>query len=276
MISFMNSMHVAGIALLLLVGTPQAADLESLLKAARSHHAAKLAKIDDMVLEYTGTFSAPGEEGAGVVSVLTRKGEKWRMDATISMDGGSAPAKGNLKRSAQSMETIVLFDGVDAWTSTMGMKMKLPKDKVMEQMSFTEYWKEPPEGSTVLGEETVNGRACYLVEYPKNEFVQKPIKLWIDKEHFVSVQSETDMGGKLLRTVFGDFRAINGDYVIPHKAEVFSDGVKTVDVTVTKVEVNKGAADDLFDASKLSGSAMDMDFEKLLKQAEEMQKKHGQ
>ena len=276
MIAFMKYANFAGIIVLLLVTSALATDIESLLGAARSHHAAKLAKIDDMVLEYTGTFSAPGEESAGVVSKLTRKGEKWRMDATISMDDGSAPAKGNPKRGAMSMETVVLFDGVDAWTSTMGMKMKMPKDKVMEQMSFTEYWKEPPEGSTVLGEEAVNGRACYVVEYPKNEFVQKPIKLWIDKEHFVSVQSETDMSGKLLRTVFGDFRAINGDYVIPHKAEVFSDGAKTMNVTVTKAEVNKGVSDDLFDANKLSGSAMDMDLEKLMKQAEEMQKKHGQ
>ena len=263
-------------ATLLIANCVCAAELESLLKAARAHHESKLAKISDMVLEYTGTFMARGGEGSAVTSTLTRKGEKWRMDAEMSMSGGNTTVNGKpMPGGAQKMETVVLFDGMDVWTSTMGMKMKMPKDKVMEQLSFTEYWKEPPEGSTVLGEETVNGRACYIVEYPKNEFVDKPVKLWIDKEHYVSVKSEANMSGKLLVTMFSDFRAIDGDYVIPHKAEVFSDSAKTMDVAVTKVEVNKGVSDDIFDASKLSGNAMDVNLEQLMKQAEEMQKQYG-
>jgi outer membrane lipoprotein-sorting protein len=269
-------MRLLFLAFLLIAGNIQAADLESVLKAARAHHESKLAKIDDMVLQYTGTFTSPGGEGAGMTSTLTRKGEKWRMDATMSTSGSNTTVNGKpMPGGAQNLETVVLFDGKDVWTSTMGMKIKLPKDKAMEQLSFTEYWKEPPAGSTVLGEETVYGRACYVVEYPKNEFVTEPVKLWIDKEHFVSIQSVTAASGKTMRTAFSDLKAIDGDYVIPHKAEVFSDGTKTMDVVVTKVEVNKGVADGLFDASQLQGSAMDMDLEKMMKQAEEMQKKYG-
>jgi hypothetical protein len=114
------------------------------------------------------------------------------------------------------------------------------KTQAMEQISFTQYWNEPPTGSTVLGEETVNGRACYVVEHPKNEFIEHPAKMWIDKEYFVNVQSEAYASGKLIKSVFGDFKAIEGDYVIPHTATVTSDGVKTFDMVITKVEVNKG------------------------------------
>ncbi len=270
-------MRSALVGLLLVANSLWAADLESLLTAARAHHGTKLASLQDLVLEYTGTFQAPGGEGSGIKSTLTRKGEKWRMDGSISVGGGQTTVNGKQMPSGmQDMETVVIFDGKDTWSTVMGMKMKLPKDKAMEQMSFAEYWKEPPEGSTLLADETVSGRSCYVVQYPTSELIKEPVKYWIDKEHFVTVRSEATLSGKLLRTDFSEFKAIHGDYVIPHKAQVTSDGKKTMDVVVTRAEVNTGVSDDLFDASKLPGSAMDMDLEKLMKQAEEMQKKYEQ
>lgn len=253
-----------------------ATDLETLLTEARAYHTGKLDKINDMTLEYTGTVSDPRGEAANILSTLTRKGELWRMDAEIGMGGGELTVNGQKQSTDNmSMETTVLYDGKDVWTSVMGMKMKTPKDQAMEKMSFTQYWDEPPTGSTVLGEETVNGRNCYIVEHPKSEFVEHPVKMWIDKEYFVNVQSETYASGKLMKTVFSDFKPIEGDYVIPYKSEVFSDGAKMVDVTITKVEVNKGVDDGLFDAAKLDGGSMDLDLQKLMKEAGKMKQSQG-
>jgi hypothetical protein len=58
-----------------------------LTASARVSRRQAFAKIDDMVLEYTGTFNAPSGENGGMQSTMTRKGELWRMDATIG--GGS-------------------------------------------------------------------------------------------------------------------------------------------------------------------------------------------
>lgn len=265
------------ISILFLASIAGATDLETLLKDARAYHESKLAKIGDMVLEYTGTFNAPGGENGGMKSTMTRKGELWRMDAQIGAGSGGKVTVNGEEQDVEnmSMETTVLFDGKDVWSTVMGMKMKLPKDKVLEQMSFTQYWEEPPTGSTVLGDETVNGRACYVVEHPKNELIEHPVKTWIDKEYFVTVQSEAFASGKMIKTVFSDFKPVEGDYVIPYKAEVTSDGEKTFDMIITKVEVNKGVDGSLFDSKSLGGGAMDMDLEQLMKQAEEMQKKYG-
>ncbi len=263
------------VSILCLASLAFGADLEALLKDARAYHDGKLAKIEDMVLEYTGTFMGPGGEGAGMKSTLTRKGEKWRMEATMNMGGGKMTMNGEEVDAGGGMETTVLFDGKDMWTSTMGMKMKMPQDKAMEQMSFTQYWNEPPAGSSLTGEESVNGRNCYVVIYPENDVTEAPSKMWIDKEWYVNVRSESHLSGKVIKTDFSDFKAVSDGYMIPHKAVVYSGDQKTMDVTITKVEVNQGVEESLFDAASLGGSAMDMDIEKLMKQAEEMQKQYG-
>lgn len=260
-----TSLAVCMFVVLSLASLANAMELETLLSKARAYHGDKLAKIEDMVIEYTGIVNDPSGKAAAINSTLTRAGELWRMDATISMGGEDAK-----QGQGMSMETVVLYDGKEVWTSVMGMKMKTPKDQAMEKMSFAQYWDEPPVGSTVLGEETVNGRDCYVVEHPKNEFVEHPVKMWIDKEYFVNVQSETYASGKLMKTVFSDFKPADGDYVIPYKSEVFSDGTKMVDVTITKVLVNKGVDTAMFDASKLDGGSMDLDLQKLMKEAGKM------
>ena len=265
-----TSLAVCALAVLCFTTFAKAIELETLLTKARSYHEGKLAHIDDMVIEYTGPIKDPSGKAAAINSTLTRMGELWRMDATISMGGEDAkPGQG------MTMETVVLYDGKEVWTSVLGMKMKTPKDQAMEKMSFAQYGDELPVGSTVLGEETVNGRDCYLVEHPKSEFVEHPVKMWIDKEYFVNVQSETYASGKLMKTVFSDFKPVEGDYVIPYKSEVFSDGTKMVDVTITKVLVNKGVDTALFDASKLEGGSMDLDLQKLMKEAGKMKQSQG-
>lgn len=249
-------------------------ELSELLSKAKSYHDGKLAKIDDMTLEYTGTFMGPGGEGAAMTSKMIRKGDKWRMDATMNVGAGQVTMNGEAVQGAGGMETTVLFDGQDTWTSVMGMKMKMPKDQAEEQLSFSQYWNEPPAGSEVTGEETVNGRACYVVKYPEIAQTDGETTTWIDKEYFVNVKSETHLSGKTIKTLFNDFKPVADGYMIPYKAEVFSDDQKTVDVNITNVEINKGVDASLFDAASLSGGEMNMDIQKMMKQAEEMQKKY--
>jgi outer membrane lipoprotein-sorting protein len=264
------------LAMMLFASAAFAYDIEQLIKDATAHHAKSLASFDDMKLEYTGKFMAPGEGGeSSITSTMYRKGEKWRMEGSMDMKGGKTTVNGKEMSGTGGLETVVLFDGKDTWTTAMGMKMKLPKDQAGSQTDYAEYWKEPPAGSKVVGEETVGGRAAWLVEYPENKMSKEPVKMWIDKEHFVHLQSTTMLSGKTIKSVFSDLKTVHGDFVIPYHAEVFSDDTKTMTVDLTKVEINKGLSDDLFNESILEGGSMDMDIEKLMKQAEEMQKKYG-
>ena len=262
------------LAVLCIASFANAMDLETLLKNANEFHDGKLAKIDDMTLEYTGTFSGPAGEGMGMTSKMIRKGDKWRMDATMTVPEGQVTMNGQAMPAGGGMETTVLFDGQHIWTSVMGMKMKMPKDQATEQLSFSQYWTEPPAGSEVTGEETVNGRDCYVVVYPKIDQTESETTIWLDKDYYVNVKSESKMGGKLVKTLFDDFKPVADGYVLPYSAVVYSDDEKTADVKITNVELNKGVDESLFDAATLGGGEMNMDLEKLMKQAEEMQKKY--
>jgi outer membrane lipoprotein-sorting protein len=206
-------------------------------------------------------------------SVHYQKGDKWRSEANMNMDASGSNANG-------SLSAITLFDGADYWTVTMGMKMKLPPEQVGDQKT-SDYWHAPPEGSTIIGDETVNGRDCWIVQYPENPMMKEAPRYWIDKEKFVFVRTVSELSGKEIRSDFSDFRTVKGDFEIPYHIDVYSGEDKTMTADVTKLEIGTGLSDELFDASKLAGGGMpgmgggEIDIEQLMKQAEEMKKQYG-
>jgi hypothetical protein len=253
---------------------PAAYTIDDLVRDARAFHGSALAHLGDLVIEQEATFTASAG-GSTMSSVLRQKGKKWRVDGQMdagAMGGAKGAAAGN------TIETTMLYDGESLWSFALGIKAKVPGSMAGPSGAAPVHWQEPAAGSTVVGEETVSGRACWVVEGPAapNAPAGGGVKTWIDKKAFVHVQTEAHLSGKTVRTVFSDFRTMEGEFVVPYQAEVFSDGVKTMTSRVTKLEHGVGLSDDLFDPEKLGGSqgaGTTVDVQKLLRQAEEMQKK---
>lgn len=250
--------------------TPASAyETSELVRDARAYYAKVGTTVRDLTIQQEATFHARGAGTSGMRSTSYRKGDRWRVESTMRA-GGAASAKG------QQIETVTLFDGKDTWTLAMGMKSKLPAGTMPDQSSAPSYWLEPVTGSKVVGQETVNGRSCWIVESPAVAGAAQhgvgASRTWIDRRKFIYVQSEVVLSGKKVRSVFSDFRPVQGEFEIPHQIDVLSDGAKTMTVKIVKLSANKGLSDDLFDATKLAGGKT-MDMDAIMKQAEEMKKK---
>lgn len=240
----------------MLVAAPAFAyTIEDLRRDAKAQWEKVQKDVGDLAIEQEATFNVEGQSG-GMKSKLFMRGKKWRMEGEMSAG-----------REGQSIETVTLFDGDDIWTVTMGMKSKLPKNAVGPGTAQS-FWSEPAEGGEVVGEETVQGRACWKVQHKGDG---APVTTWFDKSNFMPVQMMTKMSGKELKTVFSDFRKVKG-HEVPHMTEVFSEGKKTVTSKIIKVEPNASLSADLFDPEKLAGGE-GMDMNAIMKQAEEMKKK---
>ncbi len=274
-------------ALILLTSTVFAYDINNLLAEARAHYQKYESEFDDLSVYFEGTFTAAEAKDSKITSVHYMKGNKWRNEGTMDMQGmmkqndmeGMPPGMGG-----GNMEVVALFDGTDMWTLAMGMKMKMPKDQVPGNMSTPAYWQEPIAGSEIVGDESVNGRDCWIVLAPENSIMKTRPKTWIDKKHFVFVRSESELSDGIMRTDFSDFRTVEGDFVVPYHYEVSSEGRMSMSGGITSLETNSGLSDDLFDPEKLGGSGGgesgmpgmgDIDIDALMKQAEEMKKKYG-
>lgn len=260
---------VTAIAALSFATSAAAYEIDDLVRDARAYHGKMMTELHDLTIEQVATFHAKGAGSSGMSSITYRKGDRWRTDASISA-GGMSSASG------QKFDATTLFDGKDVWSVTAGIKAKVPPGGAQGQSSVPAYWVEPVEGSKVVGEETVGGRACWIVQAPLPAGAPAGFgapKTWIDKKKFAHVQSEVVLSGKTIRSVFSDFRAVKGAFEVPYLVDVFSDGAKTMTAKITKLETGTGLSDDLFDASKLGGSATTIDVDALMKQAEEMRKK---
>jgi hypothetical protein len=242
-------------------------ELSDLIRDARAYHGGMLKEVGDLKIEQTGAFTAPGAGEAGFSSIMYRKGNRWRNDAKLSSPKGGKEG---------TIETIVLFDGQDTWTVSMGMKMKLAPG-TSPSSSVPAYWNEPAAGSTIEGKEKVGDRECWVVASPKPPAGSPGgvgvSKVWIDTRSYVYVQSEATVSGKKVKTVFSDFRKLKNKYEIPYLSEVFSNGTKTMTAKVVKLETGVALADELFDPAGLAGTESTVDTEALMKQAEEMRKK---
>ena len=265
--------------LLLLASATFAYDINDLISDARAHYQKYETEFQDLTVHFEGTFNMEDAKDSKITSVHYMKGIKWRNEGQMNMaamprpDDAPAMPGGNL-------DFVMLFDGTDYWSLTMGMKMKLPKDQMPTNMgSNPAYWQEPLEGSTIVGEESVDGRDCWVVLSPQGEDDAGQTKTWIDKKHFIFVRSEVQAKDDVITTQFSDFRAVDGDFVVPYKYEVSSNHSISMTGGITELTTNSGLSDDLFDPEKLSGGAgmdlQNLDIDALMKQAEEMKKKYG-
>jgi outer membrane lipoprotein-sorting protein len=251
-------------------------DVADLSRDAKAFHSRHQHELGDMTLKMEGKFTAAQAGTSGLSSTRYQKGDKWRLESGMVSGSTMGNAQG-------SINTVTLFDGENVWSVAMGMKTKLTKEQSQNQ-DMKSYWNEPPDGSKIVGEETVNGRDCWIVEWPANPMLKTAPKYWIDKTHFITVKSEGELSGKKIVTEMSDFRAVKDEFIVPYHSDSFSDGKKTLETDITELSINTGLSDDLFDPAKLQGSnagaanpsGMDMktmDMDSLMKMAEEMKKK---
>ncbi len=229
---------------LLVAGAAQAYDIEEFLRDARAHHERHLTGMGGLTLDLTGLITQPGHDAVEVAATYTMRGAQWRADATVRNPGQT-----------EGFPFVVLYDGQQTWAQLLGMKLKVPRSDVDDRVRGYLYWEAPAAGSVVAGEETIGGHACWRIETPLRESDGSAVtmKSWYDKQHFVLVQSESSYDKKPVRMEFSDFRAVRGDYVIPHGMRAVQNDVQLVQAQI--VAARTGEIDgERFSAASLDGA----------------------
>jgi outer membrane lipoprotein-sorting protein len=232
-------------------------DIPTLIADAKARYGKAYDEIVDMTVKQTGTVKNDTEFTTMTMSMY-RKGDKWRNEATIG-------------EGEETFSTTTIYDGTDYWSEMLGMKTKLPKEETEAKRMVEDYWMDIPDSAKMLGEESLNGRDCWIVEWNEEN---EPLKTWIAKDDFMHVQSVSESGGNITKILNSDFRKVHGDFMVPFKTDVYSGDELVVTSLITEFTCNAGLADSLFDPEKLGGSD-NMDLQKLMEQAKEMQKQQG-
>jgi len=229
----------------LLAGVALGYDIEQFKQDAKAYHDGHLKQLDGLKLVLSGQVTEPGHDTYVIDATYYSRGARWRADATIRN-----PEK------PEGFPFTVLFDGQQTWAQLLGMKMDIEPSDVNDRMRGYAYWNEPDAGSKVAGEETINGRACWLIETPLKESdgTKVTMKSWYDKERFVLVQSESTYDKKPVRMEFSDFRDVAGGYVIPHAMRAVQNDVQLVEARITETAHGEAVSSALLDASSLEGA----------------------
>ncbi len=224
--------------------TTFAYDIAEFEHDAKAHHTRHLKGMNGLALDVRGTITQPDHDVYTIDATYSTRGNKWRTDAVLKNENAD-----------EGFPITVLFDGQQTWAQVVGMKLKIRPSDVDNRIRGYVYWDEPAAGSQIVGEETVQGRSCWVISTPLKEEdgTDVTMKSWYDKEYFVLVQSESTLDAKPVRMEFSDFRGVNGTYVIPHKMRAVQDGVQIVDAQVLKASSGSTLRDALFDAEYLDG-----------------------
>jgi outer membrane lipoprotein-sorting protein len=191
------------------------------------------------------------------------------MDTTIQMS--QAP---DMPEGMGEMKTIIIYDGKDTWmiSSFTGKKKKLSGKDEKQYQRERNWWKLISEKAKLLGTEKVGKRECYVVEIEEEEYPFT--KLWLDKRSLVLIKNESKgTEGEIILLIHSDLRKIKGDWEMPYKTEMYTDGELMATSLVKSIKINKGLSDDLFDPDKVKikrkGFGMEMMREMIREGAED-------
>jgi outer membrane lipoprotein-sorting protein len=111
----------------------------------------------------------------------------------------------------------------------------------------------------LLREETINGKACYVIESkPKDEdYMYSKTVTWVIKDIFIGLKREFyDENGKLLKTLeIKSFEKISGFWVITDTEMKNVQKNHKTNMKFENIQINKGLAD-----SKFSERSMTMGY----------------
>jgi len=217
--------------------------------------AASCAKFEQSVKDITITMELAVPSSGGALtseSLVYLKGDRFR--AEISMEG---LVEAGLPAAIASMKTIVVGDSAKAWiiNPVMG-KSEIP---VSEGTKYSGQWRcgdYMPADAKVTGVEKVGGRDCFVLEVQDEN--SGFATLWIDQKSLNLMKAEGVPGeGETNITIFSDYRKVAGDLEFPYKTEVYSGADLISTITMKSIEINKGLADELFDADKIEAAGPD-------------------
>lgn len=196
----------------------------------------------DMTIKQKMTIHTPQGE-MNQASQLFRKGDKFRIDSQMEIP--NAPA------AMGKMETTVLYDGMNTWMSSpFTGKRQLPATEAAHYANQRNFSRFINQSSRITGEETVGGRACYVLETTDENKV--PLKLWIDKDHFTLVQGEAKQSEGTIRWTGSDFRKVKGDWEMAYETKVYLNDELLSTVDIESVQTNTGLSDAIFNPDSLT------------------------
>ncbi len=253
-------------SLVLIVGQGFPQDLAGLLKELEAKYGKFEEEIKDMTTVLEMKMATPEGEMTSEMQML-RKGEKFRMDAT--MQTSQAP---DIPEGMGQMKTIVIYDGKDTWMiSSFTGKKKLSSEEEKQYQKEKNWWELISEKAKIVGTEKVDKRECYVVEIAEDE--EYPFtKLWLDKRNLVLIKGEGGgMEGEIILLINSDFKKIKGDWEMPYKTEMYADGKLMSTSLVKSLEINQGLSEDLFDPDKVKIKGVNMQemMRKMMLQKEE-------
>lgn len=229
---------------LVFAGIAHAYDIADFTRDAKAHHERHLTELNGLRLDVTGTITQPGQDSYDIEAKYYTRGKRWRTDATLKQTGKPV-----------GFPLTVLFDGQKIWAQILGMKLDVPRGDVDNRVRGYLYWEEPAAGSKIAGEETVNGRSCWVITTPLREEdgTAVTMKSWYDKEYFVLVQSESTLDAKPVKMEFTDLRSAGGGYMIPHSMRAMQNDVQVVSGKITSAASGSEVGDAIFESASLDG-----------------------
>jgi outer membrane lipoprotein-sorting protein len=125
----------------------------------------------------------------------------------------------------------------------------------LEMIVRIQQWNDKEATATLLPDETIDGKECYVVELvPKNqEFPYAKYRLWFGKNDYLLWRSEIyDLDGKIFKRItLGDYERIQ-DYATAKQWEVANVQYDTRTVfKVRGVKYDTGVPDDLFSVASV-------------------------
>lgn len=196
--------------------------------------------VKDLIMEVETTLLREGKEVGWSTSKVFRKANKVRIETTMKGIRGD-----------KSLSSTMVYDGEDAWVITpTGRAIKI-EDILKEQIDPARFI---PAGAKVLGEEKIDNRNCYVVEY--TEF-RMAYKLWIDKSRLIPLKMEIGPKGEedIPPTIilFKDYRKVKGIWGLPFETIVESSPDTIAIYRIKRLKVNKGVDEALFDVKTKRG-----------------------
>jgi len=220
-----------------------AAEWPQVLEQIKANQAKFATDVKDIKITQEMTTVTPDGNMAAMVTSL-QKGKKFRNESTMDIPG--------MPEGMGPMKSTIIFDGKDTWmiASMMGKK-KLPPKESLEQQKDKNWWDFVSDNAAITGKEKVNGRECYVVEILKQK--DAPFtKIWLDEKNLVPMRMQSKGSKKeTMITEFSDYKKVKGAWEMPYKITMSIDGKLVSTIVVKSLEVNKGIADEQFDAGKV-------------------------
>lgn len=220
-----------------------AAEWPQVLQQVKDNQAKFANDIKDITITQEMTSVTPDGKMVAMMTTL-QKGKNFRTESTMDMSG--------MPEGMGQMKSTIIFDGKNTWMiAPMMGKKKLSTKESLQQQKDKNWWDFISDKAMITGKEKIGGRECYVVDVLKQK--DAPFtKIWLDEKNLVPMRMESKgLKKETMITEFSDFKKVKGNWEMPYKITMSMDGKLVSTIIVKSLEVNKGIADDQFDAEKV-------------------------